>query len=188
MDGHRPVRREQNPAYRPTHRYYRLMLAVGESLSISVRSTTEAWPARSGTDHCDTALVARKLRQIERVEFSPDELTQIVADMNWLAAAGDGWINLIPQIADVEERPTSLGFFTLFGGSGSGVTMCSWIPGSSDSGARVRRSLGVAITWIRSPGRRRAQYTRRPDPGDLDGRTGPPTSLSRDSPSHRGAP
>jgi len=77
------------------------------------------------------------------VEFSVDELTQIVACMERLAIAGDGWINLIPRIADDDERPTSIGFFTLFGGGGTGVTMCTWIPGSHDHRARIQPSLGI---------------------------------------------
>jgi len=77
------------------------------------------------------------------VEFSVDELTQIVARMARLAGAGEGWINLIPRITDDDERPTSLGFFTLFGGGGTGVTMCTWIPGSHDHRGRIQPSLGI---------------------------------------------
>ncbi len=77
------------------------------------------------------------------MEFSADELTQIVACMARLAGAGDGWINLIPKITDDDERPTSLGFFTLFGGGGTGVTMCTWVPGSHDQRGRNQPSLGI---------------------------------------------
>jgi hypothetical protein len=87
--------------------------------------------------------VARKLREIERVEFSLDDLTQVVACMERLADAGDGWINLVPRITDEDERPTSLGFFTLFGGGGPGVTMATWIPASHDHRGRIQPSLGI---------------------------------------------
>ena len=88
--------------------------------------------------------MARKLRQIEHVEFSVDGVTQIVACMARLALAGDGWINLIPKIADDFEGPTSLGFLTLVGAGASGVTMCTWIPASHDNRKEgSRASLGI---------------------------------------------
>ncbi len=90
-----------------------------------------------------TSRVARKLRQVEQVAFSVDELTQIVACMERLAGAEDGWVNLIPRIADNDERPTSLGFFTLFGGGTIGVTMCTWIPGSHNRRGYIKPSLGI---------------------------------------------
>lgn len=89
--------------------------------------------------------MARKQRQIERVEFTVDELTQIVARMARLAGAGDGWINLIPRMTDDDERPTSLGFFALFGG-GTGVTMCTWIPGDDHQPERNQTNLGISHT------------------------------------------
>ncbi|MGA3354235.1 MAG: hypothetical protein ABSD85_13780 [Acidimicrobiales bacterium] len=94
--------------------------------------------------NCDTPRVARELRQIEREEFSIDELTPIVRWMARLAGAADGWINLVPKLTDDEERPTSLGFFALFGGGSSGVTMCTWIPGSHNHRGPVRPSLGIS--------------------------------------------
>jgi len=100
-------------------------------------------PAFSSAANCDTPPVARRLRQIERVEFSLDELRRLVASMARLAEAGDGWINLIPRIGDEDERPTSLGFFTLFGGGATGVTMCTWIPGSRQRRRDRQPSLGI---------------------------------------------
>jgi hypothetical protein len=62
-----------------------------------------------------------------------------------LAVAGDGWINLIPRMSEVDDdKPTSLGFLTLFGGGGPGVTMCTWIPGTRDHTAQTQASLGIA--------------------------------------------
>ena len=60
-----------------------------------------------------------------------------------LAEAEDGWINLIPKITDDGGMPTSLGFLTLFSGGSSGVTMCTWIPGSHDRTGRNQPSLGI---------------------------------------------
>jgi hypothetical protein len=87
--------------------------------------------------------VARKTRQIERLEFTADDLAQVVARMARLAGAGEGWINLIPRVTDDDERPTSLGFFTMFGGGGSGVPMCTWIPAGHDHRGRLQPSLGI---------------------------------------------
>ena len=77
------------------------------------------------------------------MKFSIDELTQIVAYMARLTGAEDGWINLIPRIIEEDERPTSLGFFTLLGGGAIGVTMCTWIPGSHNRRGLIRPSLGI---------------------------------------------
>ncbi len=85
----------------------------------------------------------RKLREIERVEFSAEDPTQIVAWMAQLAAAGDGWINLLPNIPSEDERPTSLGFLTLVGGGALGFTMCTWIPARPDDRRRTHSSLGI---------------------------------------------
>jgi len=66
---------------------------------------------------------------------------RVVASMGRIAEAEDGWINLVPKIVDRDPHPTSLRFFTLFGGGGSGVTMGTWIPvrreGNSPGGASV---------------------------------------------------
>lgn len=60
-----------------------------------------------------------------------------------LSAAGDGWINLLPKIADDDDRPTALRFFTLFSGGGTGITMCSWIPGRDARGGRSESRVGI---------------------------------------------
>jgi len=75
--------------------------------------------------------------------FSVDQHTQIVAWMAQLSGVGDGWINLIPRIGDDDEKPTSLGFFALFSGGGTGVTLCTWIPARVDRHGDVRSSLGI---------------------------------------------
>jgi hypothetical protein len=65
--------------------------------------------------------------------------------MAQLAVAGDGWINLVPRMSEEDDdKPTSLGFMTLFGGGGPGVTMCTWIPAARGQGTATRSSLGIA--------------------------------------------
>jgi hypothetical protein len=105
----------------------------------------ERRPARQTvrTGECDTPRVARKLRSIEQVHFGVDELTQVVARMTRLTSAEDGWINVIPKINDNDEKPTSLGFLTLLGGGGPGVTMCTWVPAYHGRRGLMRPSLGI---------------------------------------------
>ena len=93
---------------------------------------------------CDTPRMARKPREIERVQFSVDDLDQVVGRMTKLADAGDGWINVIPHIADYDDKPTSLGFLTLLSGGGARITMCTWIPGCHDRQGRTWTSLGIS--------------------------------------------
>lgn len=95
---------------------------------------------------CDTPWVSPTQRQVERVRFGTGDLSRVVAAMEHLAAAGDGWINLIPGLDENEEKSTSLGFFALFGGGSIGVTMCTWIP-AKRSGKAV--SLGITHVTFR---------------------------------------
>jgi hypothetical protein len=88
--------------------------------------------------------VARERRQTERLDFTIDDVAPVVARMARLARAGDGWINLVPKVADNADRQQPIGFFTLFGGGGTGMTMCTWIPGSNDPRRRRGPSLGIA--------------------------------------------
>jgi hypothetical protein len=108
---------------------------------------TETTLQQAGHDrhevNCDTPAVVRGRREVEQVEFSGDKPAQIVAWMDRLAGAGDGWINVVPKMNEDDERPTSLGFFTLFGGGGLGVTMCTWIPAPGSERDSMHTSLGI---------------------------------------------
>ncbi|HLX77732.1 MAG TPA: hypothetical protein VKR27_02520 [Acidimicrobiales bacterium] len=77
-----------------------------------------------------------KMRHVQRLEFSSDATSEVVAYMAELTNAGDGWINLLPKLTEDDES-TTLGFFTLLGGGSTGVTMCTWIPDRSQGIARV---------------------------------------------------
>jgi hypothetical protein len=93
------------------------------------------------------------------VAFTADDLTRIVAHMDQLAAAEDGWINLIPKVSDDDEKPTALRFFTLFGGGSSGVTMGTWIPAGQD-----QMSLGIThVTGRRAAAQLRSSGNRIPE-------------------------
>lgn len=76
--------------------------------------------------------MVKRARQVHQFPFEADGLGEVLASMARLAAAGDGWINLVPQLSGEQERPTSLRFSTLFGGGSTGITLCTWIPGRHD--------------------------------------------------------
>lgn len=88
--------------------------------------------------------MTRKQREVVRVEFTADDLAPVVSQMQRLAAAGDGWVNVFPRLGDGPEQPTSVKFMTLFGGGSIGVTMCTWIPAGSARGSDARPTLGIA--------------------------------------------
>jgi len=68
----------------------------------------------------------------------------VLACMTQLAAARDGWINLLPAIADDEDAPTvPTGLAAFFGGGNPGVTMCTWIPAGEDRHGRDPVKLGI---------------------------------------------
>jgi hypothetical protein len=87
--------------------------------------------------------VTRAPRNVKYVIFTGNDLTQVVAYMEQLASAEDGWINLLARTAENDDRPTSLGFFALVGGSAIGVTMCTWIPGSHSRRKYTEPTLGI---------------------------------------------
>ncbi len=68
----------------------------------------------------------------------------VVACMTQLAAARNGWINLLPGIVDDEEGPSMpTGLTALFGAGNPGVTMCTWVPAGSDRRGRDPTRLGI---------------------------------------------
>lgn len=89
-------------------------------------------------------LMPRKLRPVEQFLFSSRAPAPVVAYVDRLVAAGDGWLNLVPVIDDRDERPTELGFMTLLSGSGMGVTMITWVPKRSGQRRSVDQTLGIS--------------------------------------------
>lgn len=85
----------------------------------------------------------RNLRQVEQLNFTVERLDSVVAYMDRLVDAGDGWVNLVPVADGHDERPTSLRFMTLLSGGGSGTTMITWVPGRPDRRA-AGQSLGIS--------------------------------------------
>jgi hypothetical protein len=69
--------------------------------------------------------------------------------MRHLAASQDGWINVLPTDEARDDGPPRLGFLALFGGGSSGVTMCTWIPGSLEHHGNALPSLGITHNQAR---------------------------------------
>lgn len=84
-------------------------------------------------------------RKVETFGFRADEPAAVVAAMGRLSAARDGWVNLRPTVdGEDDDRPSSLGFFTLLSGGSPGVTMGTWVPAAPGERGRERPRLGLA--------------------------------------------
>ncbi|MGD0742406.1 MAG: hypothetical protein ABSA31_03840 [Acidimicrobiales bacterium] len=101
-------------------------------------------------------------RRVERFEFVPEDAAMVVTCMTQFAAAGRGWINLLPGFADDEDAPTMpTGLWAIFGGGNPVVTMCSWVPAARDRRRPEHTRLGIT----HSCGRRAAERLRAQDVG-----------------------
>jgi hypothetical protein len=71
-------------------------------------------------------------RNIEELDFDPEAPTVVLARMDLLAVACDGWVNLAPHVeGGSEEGPviTRLGFSAVLGGPPPPrVPLCTWMP------------------------------------------------------------
>ncbi|MGH9086730.1 MAG: hypothetical protein ACRDYZ_01225 [Acidimicrobiales bacterium] len=68
----------------------------------------------------------------------PPEVGDVLASMATLAAAADGWVNLLPGVPEeeVEEAPRSV-FTALFGPPQPPATMGTWVPKRRGHGPTV---------------------------------------------------
>jgi hypothetical protein len=88
--------------------------------------------------------VPRKLREVERVRFGTRALEPVVDYMDRLSRAGEGWVNLVPDTDDRDDRPTALPFFTLFGGGGKPAAMITWIPPRTGRRGTTVQTVGIS--------------------------------------------
>lgn len=91
-------------------------------------------------------------RRVEELEFTPDDVSAVLAAMDRLSAAEDGWVNLLPGVPDDDEtegpgRASALS--TLFGSAQSPVTMGTWMPARHG-----RRPREVTLGLIHPRGRK----------------------------------
>jgi hypothetical protein len=98
-------------------------------------------------------MMSRTTRSLEQITFSATALDGVVIRMARLSESADGWINLIPDPTE-DDSPVALGFFSLFGGGSSGVTMGTWIPPGHDRRGPTPARVGIThLTGHRAAGR-----------------------------------
>ncbi|MGP8060682.1 MAG: hypothetical protein ACLP9C_13745 [Acidimicrobiales bacterium] len=99
-------------------------------------------------------------RDTDEFEFDPAAPAAVLAAMDRLSAAHDGWINLLPGV-DEEEAPEPEGrgpFTLLFGSPQAPVTMGTWMPAK-----RTRTGAGEETLGIMHPRGRHAIASLRAD-------------------------
>jgi hypothetical protein len=79
----------------------------------------------------------------ETFTFTPDAPDVVVARMDRLGAAHDGWINLLPLIREEDQPPPATGFGTLFSGSVHQVPVCTWAAGTVGRRGIEPDSVGI---------------------------------------------
>jgi hypothetical protein len=80
---------------------------------------------------------------VEAFEFSPDDPDAVVAQMDRLAAAHQGWINLNPGVHEEDVPPQPVGLGSLFTGTVHEIPICTWVPGAVGRKGIERDSLGI---------------------------------------------
>ena len=76
----------------------------------------------------------------DEIPFDEDDLSPAEEAVARLAAAGTGWVNLLPQVEPGEEPPPRSLFATIFSARGNAFPLATWAP-SGDPGGRS--SLGL---------------------------------------------
>jgi hypothetical protein len=94
-------------------------------------------------------------REKDTFEFVPPKSARVVAYLETVSEAGDGWINLLPGVElEDEDRPTvPTGLFGLFGNKQPPVTMATLMPPKP-----TRRAFdGVTIGLLHPSGAKSAR-------------------------------
>lgn len=81
------------------------------------------------------------IAQPRYVEFDADRLDEVVATMDAMAAAGQGWINFEPAVRVEDVPPPGGGFFALFSGRGPAVPLGTWTPPSPPRRGRAEPAM-----------------------------------------------
>ena len=84
-------------------------------------------------------MVTRRSQNV--VEFSFDHRDEVVGFMAGMAAAGDGWINLLPNVDPDDVPPEST--FRVFSVRGPSVPLCTWKPADLTARSAPCVSIGV---------------------------------------------
>ena len=81
------------------------------------------------------------IAQPRYVEFDADRLDEVVATMDAMATAGQGWINFEPAVRVEDVPPPGGGFFALFSGRGPAVPLGTWTPPSAPRRGRAEPAM-----------------------------------------------
>ena len=65
------------------------------------------------------------------IEFDAERLDEVVAAMDTIAGAGEGWVNFEPAVHVEDVPPPGSGFFSLFSARGPAVPFGTWTPAST---------------------------------------------------------
>ena len=86
----------------------------------------------------------RGRRSVEELEFRLPTAVAVLARMDALSAAHDGWINLLPGVPEEEVEAPSIGVFSaLFGTAQAPVSMCTWMPSTRGRRGSPEETVGV---------------------------------------------
>jgi hypothetical protein len=79
-------------------------------------------------------------RKVEHIEFTPMVTGEVVAKMDELGAARDGWINLLPGVPEefTSEQPRPSPLSGLFGPKNPDVVMITFMPAEPSGRGRAR--------------------------------------------------
>lgn len=75
------------------------------------------------------------------LEFDADHLDDVVAAMDAVSLAHEGWINFEPAVHVDDIPPPDGGFFSLFSGRGPAVPLGTWTPASKAGRGRAEPAM-----------------------------------------------
>jgi len=75
------------------------------------------------------------------VEFDVDHLDGVLAAMDAIADAHQGWVNFEPAVHVEDAPPADGGFFSLFSGRGPAVPLGTWTPPSAPRRGRAEPAM-----------------------------------------------
>ena len=87
----------------------------------------------------------------EYVEFTEGSVAGVLAWMDRLQAAEQGWMNFEAAVALEDVPPPRDGFFALFSGRGPDVPLATWVPGTAPKGRRRPEPPTVGILHPSGP-------------------------------------
>jgi len=82
-------------------------------------------------------------RHVSALEFRVEDPRSVVEEMDRLAQAHAGWVNLRPSVPDEEVPPRPGGLATLFSTDLHDVPICTWVAGRESRHGVEPDSLGV---------------------------------------------